>query len=112
MVIVKMYMIILQDDFDVYLEPQQTHVKRTGREFKVGMFKDFATSSNIWSTDISSIKIGQHGYFDKLPLVDYTVGEVEMADFKSKWVGARLFFNNHTNKITIEFEQSNKQNSK
>lgn len=104
--------LVLDSEMNIYPVANQTHVKRTDRNFKVGQFKDFASSSNIWSTNISSIKQGVHGYMDKLPVVNFNINEVEMADFKSKWVGARLIFNQHDKKITLEFEQSNKQPSK
>ena len=103
--------LILNDEDNIYYENTVTHVKQTDRNYKISPLKDLATSSNIWTTDISPIQQNGQGYFDYLPIVDINKSEVEIGSMRSKWLGVRLYFNNHSRKISLEYETGNLQNS-
>lgn len=103
--------LLFNEDFDVYYDNMITHVKQTDRNYKISPLKDLSTSSNIWTTDITPIKIGVNGYMDKLPVVDVNRNMVDITSFKSKWIAVRLYFNQHTYKISLEFETGNLQKS-
>lgn len=93
----------LNDENSIYYSNTITDVKETDRNYKASPLKDLAIDNNIWTVDISSIKQDNQGYMDKLPVVDVDKPQVEQGDFRSKWLGVRLYFNNHEHKITFEF---------
>jgi YHS domain-containing protein len=92
----------IDDDTSVFYDNLTTHVKLTDRNYKASPLKDLSLSNEIWSTDISSVKQGTQGYMDKIPVIG-NPSQVEQADFKSKWIGVRLYFNNHEHKIAFEY---------
>lgn len=101
----------LDDESSIYFDNLITHVKRAERDYKISHLKDLSLTPVIWNPDISSIKQGQHGYVDNLPIFNSTKKEVEQADFRSKWVGVRLITNDHDNKYVLEYTTSNNQQS-
>lgn len=95
-------LLYLDSDTNIYYDSNVTYVMQADGNYKVSGLKDLATSSIIWSDDISSIKQGNNqGYIDRLPVVDYNKPQVEQGDFRDKWLSLRLFFNNTTKKIVL-----------
>lgn len=86
----------------VFYDDFTTHVKQTDRNYKASPLKDLSISNNIWTTDITPVKQGTQGYMDKLPVAT-NVQQVEQGEFRSKWIGVRLYFNNNEHKIAFEY---------
>ena len=104
--------LILNNQDTISFSPTTTNVIQIDRNYKISPLKDLSIDSNIWTTDISSIKQGNNqGYFVKLPQVDVNKPMVEMGTLRGKWLGIWLISNQHQYKISLEFEDVNKQNS-
>lgn len=81
-------------DDNIFYSPIETYVILTDENYKASPIKDLASSSIIWTNDISSIKQGlNQGYADKLPVIDIDTQLVEQGDFVSKWIAVRLIKN-------------------
>jgi len=105
--------LLLDDEESIYYLPTTTHVKQTDNIYKASPLKDLTVSSNIWSTDITSIKQGiNQGFNLLLPIVDVNKKEVETGEFKGDYCSVQLIFENKTYKISLEFFNSVMLNSK
>lgn len=103
--------LVLDEMNNIYHVGSETHVKRINRNWKISPLKDMATSSNIWTTDITPIKQGNNqGWVDLLPVIDPNKPQVEIGKFMSKWVAIRLYFNDTTKQISLEFIDTLKLN--
>ena len=103
--------LVLDQMNNIYYDGQTTHVKRINRDWKISPIKDLAVGAEIWTTDISSIKIGTQGWFDLLPQVDYNKRQVEIGQFLSKWIAVRLYFNDTTKQVSLEYIDTLKLNN-
>lgn len=68
------------------------YVKQSNRDYKISPVCDNATDANLFTTDISSVKNGQHGWADKVSLITEELNQSEQGYFRGKWVAIRLSF--------------------
>ena len=82
--------------------PDEIHVKRVNDYYRISPIVDRASSSDIWITDISSIKVGNNqGYIDKIPNIDNNVNGVDMGYFRSPWMAVRLIYDGIARRIVL-----------
>jgi hypothetical protein len=104
--------LVLDQMNNIYYDGQTTHVKRVNRDWKISPIKDLAVGAEIWTTDITPIKQGlNQGYSDLLPQVDYNKRQVEIGQFLSKWIAVRLYFNDTTKQVSLEYIDTLKLNN-
>lgn len=81
---------------------------------KISPIRDHAVSNDIWTDDISPVKVGNNqGWIDRLPHPDNVRFDKPAADlgtFKDKWIAVRGWFEGK-GKIIVELAKTNVQRS-